>query len=186
LITSIWYEGTREILGSRYYNGVDGILGGRYEMIEYEKNVDGVYKNYKGNWVSWIMNEESDRREDLVFVDMGIEGENEFRQWFKESRYRGESFSDYRDNHIVLYWEVPKNIQVIRQWFKGHLGFFNEKAFEANRYCSRLTEVNAKLRDSQKTWGNIIRTYGGIDRFTLKYAGEHIINNLLKLLNKIH
>jgi len=181
MITAIWYERTKLVLGTELYNGVDGILASRYR-----EDIRRIKSEENGQWVPDLINEVMNKSEEsLTFVDMGLEGEYDLREWLKGSKHRCEAFgNDLELSNIVMHWGSTKDVKLIRSWFKGNLGVFNERAFEENLYYEDLVSVRDDWSRKKVKWSEIIRSYNNIRRGKLKFAEDHIIANLMKTLDK--
>jgi len=172
LITAIWYECSYIEGGVRLYEGVDGVISGRYGVRKEE---------FTGrHWVPEIIDKESVAVGGVGLVDNGVRGEVELRQWAIERKGIMESIEGVKN--IVLHWGDGDNMPKIREWFRGDLGIFNERAFESNGYYEQILELRKNYWDRGGTWLETMGNYGGLKRVMLKCAEEHIANNLAKLV----
>jgi len=179
MITAIWYERTRLILGTQLYNGLDGLL-----RVRYRREIRSVRSDMH-EWIPFILNEVLEGEEEsLSFVDMGIEGEYELREWLKGGKHRHEVFESGGVNNIVMHWGSGQDIRKIRTWYRGNLGIFNQKAFEENLYYEDLVAVKEDWHKKEFAWSEIVKQYKNIQRGKLKFAEDHIILNLLRTLDR--
>ena len=179
MITAIWYERTKLILGTQLYNGLDGLL-----RVRYKKEIKKCNQNH-GEWIPYILNEVLEGgTESISFVDMGIEGEYELREWLKGSKHRHEVFQNGEIDNIIMHWGSASDIRIIRTWYGGNLGIFNKRAFEENLYYNDLLMAREDWSKKEITWGELVKQYRNIQRGKLKFAEDHIISNMLKTLDK--
>lgn len=180
LITSIWYECVKDEYNTELYNGVDGVLRERYreEIIEWPNK----YKN--NGWISLLINETLKQDYRLMLVDMGIEGEHHLREWIQSDKYRIKIFED-RDEiqNIVIAWGGGRDIKRIRSWYRGNLGIFDNREFEANSYYEDMEKILDRWESGKMKWSQLLRKTGNLQRCRLKFAEDHIKKNLKNIID---